>query len=98
VSERNNKPETDLMKTMENDFRIDGDEGLEILAKHIQRDLKERAFCVVFEDEIELCWPSETIEPSERLNQIEAFAKSRGWKASILNAEIGGTRVIFEDR
>ena len=80
------------------DFRLDRDGDLETFAKRIEGQLKQRGFCVVFEDEVERCWPSEKIKPAERLNQIEAFAKSRGWKASILNEEIGGTRVIFEDR
>jgi hypothetical protein len=81
-----------------NDFRVDRDGGLETLAKRIEWQIKQRGFCVVFEDEVERYWPSEKIKPAERLNQIEAFAKSRGWNASILNTETGGTRVIIEDR
>src|SRR5215470_3960363 len=30
---------------------------MDTLAKHIERHLKEREFCVVFEDEVERCWP-----------------------------------------
>ena len=48
------------------------------LAKDIGRRLKERAFCVVFEEELERCWPSKKIERAERENQIQGFAKSRG--------------------
>jgi hypothetical protein len=83
-----------------NDFRVDrdGDWDLETLAKRIKWQLKQRGFCVVFENDVERYWPNEKSKPSERLNQIEAFAKSRGWKASILNTEMGDTRVIFEVR
>ena len=81
-----------------NDFRVDRDGNLETLAKRIEWQLKQRGFCVVFEHEVEHCWPSEKSKPSERLTQIEAFAKSRGWKASILNTEMGDTSVIFEVR
>ena len=80
------------------DFRIDRDEGFETLAKRIEWELKQRGFCVVFEDELARCWPSEGIKPAERLGQIAGFAKSRGWNASFLNTENGGARVILEDR
>ena len=81
-----------------NGFRVGRNGDLEALAKRIEWQLRQRGFCVVFEHEVERCWPSEKIKPSERLNQIEAFAKSRGLKASILNTEMGDTRVIFEVR
>jgi len=65
------------------------------LARRIGRDLEERHFCVVFEDEVERCWPSEKLGPMERDRQIQIFAKSYGWNASIHNSE-GFTRAIFE--
>jgi hypothetical protein len=64
------------------------------LARRIEWDLDERHFCVVFEDEIERCWPSEKLEPVERERQIQAFAKSHGWNASIHSSQ-DFTRVIF---
>jgi hypothetical protein len=45
--------------------RISGDTTRALmaeLAKHIEGTLKERGFCVVFEDELELSWPSEEIQ------------------------------------
>ena len=66
------------------------------LAKHIGRSLKERGFCVVFEDELEHCWPSEKIDREDREKQIQAFAKSHGWMVSILDADSGAMRAIFE--
>jgi hypothetical protein len=64
------------------------------LARRIERDLEERHFCVVFEDEVERCWPSEKLGPMERERQIQTFAKSHGWNASIHNSD-GLTRAIF---
>jgi hypothetical protein len=64
------------------------------LAGRIERDLEERHFCVVFEDEIERCWPKEKLDQMEREQEIQAFAKSRGWNAFIHNSE-GFTRAIF---
>ena len=64
------------------------------LAKRIGRDLEERHFCVVFEDEIERCWPKEKLVQMEREEEIQAFAESHGWNASIHNSE-GLTRAIF---
>jgi len=64
------------------------------LAGRIERDLEERHFCVVLEDEVERCWPKEKLDQIEREGEIQAFAKSHGWNASIHNSE-GLTRVIF---
>jgi hypothetical protein len=64
------------------------------LAKHIERSLKERAFCLVFEEELERCWPSE-IKRADREKQIQTFAKSRGWIVSSLNTD-SGMRALFE--
>jgi hypothetical protein len=66
------------------------------LAKHIERTLKERAFCLVLEDELERCWPTEQIKRADREKQIQTFAKSHGWSAFILNTDSGLMRVIFE--
>jgi hypothetical protein len=66
------------------------------LAKHIERSLRERGFCVVFEDELERYWPSEKIKLGDREKQIQTFAKSHGWIVSILDADSGAMRAIFE--
>jgi hypothetical protein len=65
------------------------------LAKHVERSLKERGFCVVLEDELERCWPSEKIKRADREKQIQTFAKSRGWIVSIPNTD-SGARAVFE--
>jgi hypothetical protein len=67
---------------------------METLTKRIERDLEERHFCVVFEDEVERCWPMEKLGQMERGKEIQAFAKSRGWNAWIHNSD-GVTRAIF---
>jgi len=69
---------------------------MDALAKYIEQSLKERGFCVVLEDKLEPCWPSEKIEPTDRENDIQSFAQSRGWVVSILNSDSGVMRAIFE--
>ena len=76
-----------------NDLR--GDRCFEGLAKHIERRLKERAFCVVFEDEIERCWSRKDLGDTERREQIQAFAESRGWSVSIHDFESDRVGAIF---
>jgi hypothetical protein len=70
--------------------------GLEALAKHIDRQLKEREFCVVFEDELARCWPIEEIKAAERAEQIKGFAKSHRWRLSMSNYDSVYTAAIFE--
>ena len=65
------------------------------LAKHIERSLRERGFCVVLEDELERAWPSGKINRVDREKDIESFAESRGWKVAILNTD-SGARAVFE--
>ena len=68
---------------------------MDTLAQHIERNLKEREFCVVFEDELERCWPSEKMDHGEREKEIQTFAKLHGWNASIINTDSGLLRAIF---
>ena len=67
---------------------------MDTLAEHIERRLKERAFCIVFEDEIERFWPRKNLASAEREKQIQAFAKSHGWNGLIHNSK-GLSRAIF---
>jgi hypothetical protein len=69
---------------------------LDTLAKHIEQHLKEREFCVVFEDELERCWPWKKLKQVERERQFQAFAESHGWSASILDSD-SGPRAIFRE-
>ena len=66
------------------------------LAKRIERSLKERGFCLVLEDELDRCWPSEKITPPNREERIQTLAESNGWIVSILNTDSGVMRAIFE--
>jgi len=77
------------------DFRIDQGGCFEGLAKHIERRLKERAFCVVFEDEIERCWPRKILGDTGRREQIQGFAKSHEWSVFIHDFESGRIGAIF---
>jgi len=65
------------------------------LAKHIERSLKKRGFCLVLEDELERCWPSKKIKREDREEQIQDFAKSHGWTVSVLDTESGVVRAMF---
>jgi hypothetical protein len=78
-----------------NDFLIDQHGRFEALAEHIQRRLKERAYCIVFEDEIERCWPRKNVGGTEREEQIQGFAKSHGWSVSIHDFESGRIGALF---
>jgi len=59
---------------------------LKTLAEHIAARLEERAFCVVFENDLEHCWPrkelaDKTGERNPRLRRISGLdcRNSRGW-------------------
>jgi hypothetical protein len=67
---------------------------LKSLAEYIAQQLKERGFCVVFDRDLELCWPSSGMSRAERERKIQDFAESQGWTAATLDAEFG-TRTIF---
>jgi hypothetical protein len=67
---------------------------MKMLVKHIATQLEERAFCVVFDDDLERCWPREKFARSERERKIRTFAESQSWTAAILEDEFG-TRAIF---
>lgn len=68
--------------------------GLEALTERIAQQLEERGFCLVFETELARCWPSENIEDAEREEEIQAFARSHGWEASLFVLD-SGLRAIF---
>jgi hypothetical protein len=65
------------------------------LAKSIEAQLEERAFCVVFEDDLKRCWPSNQMSQAERNSEIHRFAESLGWSTTILEG-VFGTRAIFQ--
>jgi hypothetical protein len=67
------------------------------LAAMIEERLKKRAFCLVFDPELQRCWPLEKMDSVEREREIEAFARSRGWHVAVLPVE-SGTRAIFQER
>jgi len=68
---------------------------MKTLTKDIAARLAEGAFCVVFDDDLERCWPSNKIPPARRKREIENFAESQGWTAAILEGAFG-TRAIFQ--
>src|SRR5262249_23613523 len=68
---------------------------MKTLTKDIGTKLGEGAFCVVFEDDLERCWPSNKMPEPKRRKEIQNFAESHGWTAAILEG-VFGTRAIFE--
>jgi hypothetical protein len=80
-----------------NESQITRDDSsfLKTLAKHIAAQLEERAFCVVFEDDLKRCWSSNQMPQAERNSEIHRFAESQGWSATILEG-VFGTRAIFQ--
>jgi hypothetical protein len=69
---------------------------LKTLAKHVAARLRERAFCVVFEDDLERGWPSKGMAPEIRKRRIQDFAESQGWNAALVDSGFG-TRGYFTD-
>ena len=67
---------------------------MKTLTKEISAKLGERAFCVVFEDDLDRCWPSNKMQNGKRKREIQNFAQSRGWSTAILEGEFG-IRAIF---
>jgi hypothetical protein len=84
-----------VVKGNEHEKPNKGHAGLKILAEHIAQQLKEREFCVVFEGELERCWPSSGMSRAERERKIQDFAESEGWTAAILDVGFS-TRAIFQ--
>ena len=68
---------------------------LKTLAEHIAARLEERAFCVVFENDLEHCWPRKEIARTKWEREIQGFADSQGWTAAILEGGFG-MRAIFQ--
>ena len=83
------------MKGNEQEKPNKGNTALKVLAEHIAQQLKERGFCVVFEHDLERCWPSSGMSQAERERKIQDFAESQGWTAAILEAGFA-TRAIFQ--
>ena len=67
---------------------------MKTLVKYIATQLEERVFCVVFDDDLERCWPRKKIARLERERRIRFFAESQSWTVAILENEFG-TRAIF---
>jgi hypothetical protein len=70
---------------------------MKTLAKHVAAQLKERTFCVVFENDVERCWPSNKMMHAKRKKKIQSFAESQGWTAAVLEGGFG-TRAIISRR
>ena len=65
---------------------------MDALARRIAERLKSRNSCTLFENDIDGLWPRNKKVQLQRERQIQAFAKARGWSATILDP---GIRVTF---
>jgi hypothetical protein len=66
------------------------------LAKFVRERVEKRKYCMVFESQLELCWPAEKVKSAARTareKKIRAFAKANGWIAEIHDP---GLSVIFK--
>jgi hypothetical protein len=70
---------------------------MKTLVQHVAARLEDRAFCVVFENDLERCWPTIATPRTEREGQILGFAESHGWIAEIIESGFG-MRAIFYSR
>jgi hypothetical protein len=65
-------------------------------AKFVRERLEKRKYCMVFESQLEPCWPAEKVKSAARIareKKIRAFAKANGWTAVIHDP---GLSVIFK--
>jgi hypothetical protein len=70
--------------------------GQDALAKFVRERIDKRKYCMIFESQLEPCWPAEKVKSAGRTareKKIRAFAKANGWIAEILDPDL---RVIFK--
>jgi hypothetical protein len=67
---------------------------MKTLAEYIAQQLKNREFFVVFEHDLERCWPSNRMSRAEREREIQGFAESQGWTAAILDGAFGMRAIL----
>jgi hypothetical protein len=65
---------------------------MDTLTRQIQHRLESHKFCTVFEKDLGRVWPYVDREREKRFALIKAYARSRGWSATILDP---GIRVTF---
>ncbi len=65
---------------------------MESLSRHIRQRLDNHKSCTILDKELAQMWPGVDQGREKRFAQIRAFAKFRGWSATILDP---GIRVTF---
>jgi hypothetical protein len=66
------------------------------LATFVRERVEKRKYCMVFESQLEACWPAGKVTSAARIareKKIREFAKANGWTAVIHDP---GLSVIFK--
>jgi hypothetical protein len=56
---------------------------MDVLARHVAEQLTQKDSCTVFRHDITRAWPALADAIEKRHAEIHAFAKARGWIATI---------------
>ena len=67
---------------------------LETRIKRMAQHLKQRGFCVVFDRDLERCWPSSRMSSARRERKSKKYAESQGCNAAILDAGFGMKAIL----
>ena len=67
---------------------------MDALTRQIRQRLETHKFCTIFENDLGRVWPYVDREREKRFAQIKAYARARGWSATILDP---GIRVTFRE-
>jgi hypothetical protein len=65
---------------------------MDALTRQIRHRLETHKFCTIFERDLAKVWPYVDKARERRFSEIKAYARSRGWSATILDP---GIRVTF---
>lgn len=61
---------------------------MDVLARHVAEQLAQKDSCTVFRHDITRAWPALAEAIEKRHAEIHAFAKARGWTATITEPSI----------
>ena len=68
--------------------------NFDVFEEVIAQQIKGRGYCVVFDHDLERCWPRNKMARAERETKIQGFAESQGWNATILENGFGAMAIF----